>query len=408
MKLKSLTALAAATVLASIATPAFADALVSSSSNTAFRDTASRVQTGTSNGLSYTAASRIIGVTPTGNTPSPALVGGGDPRYFANRPAHNGVVALIMQTSAGAFICSGSLMADRRSILTAAHCVSDGAGTANPISTTAYFYGGNDPDHRLPFNPGSTAISVTDYFVNSGYTGEVIDQNDIAVLRLADLAPDFATAYGVALDANLTGDLFNVAGVGGRSTVGGNLGVDARTGYLRQGLNNYDFAFGDEAFQGFFTDVIGGENFFGTAEIAQSFVSDFDNGLAANDTACRTSAALGLGPLVQFCDLGLGADEVGVAGGDSGGPQFVDGRVVSVTSYGLSFGTAFGDVGGGLNSSFGEFSGYVPTGIHRNFILSSLVAPVPEASTWVMMILGFGLVGGALRRRADKVKVSFA
>jgi Trypsin/PEP-CTERM motif len=409
VKLKSLVALAAATALAGLSTPAFADALVSSSSSSVTRDTASRIQTGTSNGLSYTAASRIIGVTPTSSTALPASGGGGDPRYFPVRPAHNGVVALIMNTSAGAFICSGSLMADRRSILTAAHCVSDGAGTANPISTQAYFYGGSDPDLRIPFNAQSTRIEVTDYFVNAGYTGEVIDQNDIAVLRLADLAPDFATAYGVALDADLTGDLFNVAGVGGRSTIGGNFGTDSRTGFLRQGFNNYDFAFGDAAFQGFWTDRDGnGENFFGTAEIDQSFISDFDNGLAANDGSCRVTRALGLGPLVQFCDLGLGADEVNVAGGDSGGPQFVNGRVASVTSYGLSFGTGFGDIRAGLNSSFGEFSGYVPTGIHRQFILSSLVQPVPEASTWVMMIFGFGLVGSALRRRQEKVSVSFA
>ena len=395
--------------MASIATPAFADALVASSSNTAIRDTASRVQTGSSNGLSYTAASRIIGVTPTGNAPSPALVGGGDPRYFANRPAHNGVVALIMQTSAGAFICSGSLMADRRSILTAAHCVSDGAGTANPISTTAYFYGGNDPDHRLPFNPGSTAVSVTDYFVNAGYTGEVVDHNDIAVLRLADLAPSFATAYELATAADLTGALFNVAGVGGRSTIGGDFGANARTGYLRQGLNNYDFALGNSDFQGFFTDRdANGRNFFGFAEIEHSLISDFDNGRAANDGSCRVTAALGLGPMPQFCDLGRGADEVSVAGGDSGGPQFVNGRISSVTSYGLSFGTTFGDIRAGLNSSFGEMNGFVPTSIHRNFILSSLVAPIPEPASWALMIIGFGFVGSAIRRRHAKVNVSFA
>ncbi len=33
---------------------------------------------------------------------------------------------------------------------------------------------------------------------------------------------------------------------------------------------------------------------------------------------------------------------------------------------------------------------------------------VPEPSTWAMMIAGFGMVGGAMRRRARTTKVSFA
>jgi len=35
------------------------------------------------------------------------------------------------------------------------------------------------------------------------------------------------------------------------------------------------------------------------------------------------------------------------------------------------------------------------------------VTGVPEAASWALMIAGFGLVGGALRRR-NKVSVTFA
>ncbi|MEP3226098.1 MAG: PEPxxWA-CTERM sorting domain-containing protein [Parasphingorhabdus sp.] len=36
------------------------------------------------------------------------------------------------------------------------------------------------------------------------------------------------------------------------------------------------------------------------------------------------------------------------------------------------------------------------------------VGAVPEPTTWAMMIFGFGLVGGAMRRRKTKVTVSYA
>lgn len=41
------------------------------------------------------------------------------------------------------------------------------------------------------------------------------------------------------------------------------------------------------------------------------------------------------------------------------------------------------------------------------FSVSAAAAAVPEPSTWAMMILGFGVVGGALRRR-QQVRYNFA
>jgi hypothetical protein len=357
---------------------------------------------GTSNGLSWTATNRIIGQTPTSNVLPPSnTTGGGDPIY---RPSANktGVVALIMEYAGGAaFICSGSVLAGGMSIATAAHCVSDGAGTANPLRTTAYFFKG-DPDERTPFQTGGVAIEVSRYIVHPDYTGEVIDQNDIAILRLKSAAPQQFERYDL-WTSDIQGANFNVAGYGTRSTVGGASGntapAGARTGFLREGDNKYDYAWGDDRFQGFFTDVIGGENFFGTADIEFSYVSDFDNGLRAQDQSRRIANALGLGPIgdIFFDDVGRGAREVGIAGGDSGGPGFINGQLASINSYGLTFGAAFGDFGGGLNAGWGEFSGYVPIFIHTDFIASAMA--VPEPSNWAMLIAGFGLTGAAMRRR---------
>ncbi len=357
-------------------------------------------QSGSKNGLSWQARSTVIGQTPTSDVLAPSnTIGGGDSIYFPTAQK-NGTVALIMETAAGAFICSGSVLGDGMSIATAAHCVSDGFGTANPSRTRAFFFNG-DPNERTVNNP-SAVIEISKYFVNEGYTGEVIDQNDIAILRLSTGAPTLAARYDLYTQ-ELTGTQFNVAGYGTRSTVGGAAGntppAGARTGYLREGDNVYDYAWGNPLFEGFFTEVIGGENFFGTAEIEFSYVSDFDNGLAAQDQSRRIANALGLGAIgdANFADTGLGEREVGIAGGDSGGPGFVDGKLASINSYGLTFGENFGDFGGGLNAGWGEFSGYVPIFIHADFIASAMA--VPEPGTWAMLIAGFGLTGASMRRR---------
>lgn len=374
-------------------------------------------QSGSSGGLSWTATNRVIGQTATSDVLPPSnTIGGGNPIYKPSADK-SGTVALIMEYNNGnRFICSGSLLAGGMSIATAGHCVSSGGGVKDPdlVKTTAYFYNGN-PDERTPFQSGGVEIDVSEYFVHAGYTGEVIDQNDIAVLRLGSAAPDSAQRYDIYTMGDLTGVEFNVAGYGTRSTVGGAEGstapFGARTGYLREGDNIYDYAWGNSAFGGFFTNRdANGENFFGTAEIEFSFVSDFDNGLAAQSQSYNICRAVGgtIAACAPFQNNGLGAREVGIAGGDSGGPGFVNGKLASINSYGLTFGSNFGDFGGGLNNGWGEFSGYVPTYIHSEFILAAM--GVPEPSTWAMMILGFGLVGGALRsaKRKKNHAVSYA
>jgi hypothetical protein len=358
-----------------------------------------RTQSGTRNGITFTASNRIVGVGSTGTIPA----GMGDIRYFATAPKYSGTVGLIMNYgSAGSFICSGSLMADRMSVLTAAHCVTSGPTLAQPLSTTAYFYGGPN-DRLITQTTGAdpaTAVATSKIFVNSDYTGQVIDQNDIAVVRLATAAPAFAQHYLIDTSASLVGKDYNVAGYGGRGA-GGDTGATFGTGRRRQGDNRYDYEFGDSAFGGFFTDVDPVNGAFWDdpslpfAQYSRSLVADFDNGLAANDMSCNLGGVFGA-PAAQFCDLGRGFTEVSVAGGDSGGPQFVNGKVASVTSYGFSFGSDSGDVDNALNSTFGEGNGFVSTALHRNFILSSMV---PEPGSWALMIAGFGLIGASMRRQ---------
>jgi hypothetical protein len=392
-----------------VATAALSLPLAAGSGLAAPKKTAS----GSKGDLSWSATSTVVGQTSTAT-----IVSGGDPIYTGAFPAYSGTVGLLMDYGAdGAFVCSGSLLGDRRSIVTAGHCVSSGGGVADAglLSVTAFFRGpasGVDT-HVYSGDPSVFAVDVSDIFVNPDYTGEVIDQNDIAVLRLDSAAPLFAEDYELFTAGDLTGLDFNVAGYGTRSVVGGaegttGPGAGAGVGRLRQGDNMYDYAWGDAAFAGFFTDEDGfGENFFGFADVEFSFVSDFDNGLDANDTACAIAVAVAGAGGLSFCDTGRGAMEASIAGGDSGGPGFIDGKLASVNSYGLSFGTDYGDYKGGLQSSWGEFNGFVPIYIHEDFILSKMVtpgAPVPEPATWLQMIVGFGLLGGAMRGRVRKLR----
>ena len=66
-------------------------------------------------GVQWQAQSMLVGVTSTAT-----IAGLGDAIYQPSYPAAGGVVALILNFPSGSFICSGTLMSDRQSILTAA------------------------------------------------------------------------------------------------------------------------------------------------------------------------------------------------------------------------------------------------------------------------------------------------
>jgi len=86
---------------------------------------------------------------------------------------------------------------------------------------------------------------------------------------------------------------------------------------------------------------------------------DFDNGLTENDA---------FGVFFGNSDTGLGNDEVMASFGDSGGPTIVDGKIIGVTSYILTFTSGTSDINGILDSSFGEFAGDTRVSKYAPFI----------------------------------------
>jgi hypothetical protein len=359
---------------------------------------AARTVSGMVNGLAWQARSMMVGQTST-----LTVAAGGNPIYLPDRPGKNGVA--FLETNAG--FCSASLMRGGKALITAAHCVANESGEIIANAGFAYFYPGPaDPFYDLDFGivPGIERVSIGAVHVAPGYTGDVIDHNDVAIIFLDGAAPDFAIEYALMGLADPTSVNFNVAGFGNRGTSGAAGANPGSFGRLREGDNMFEYALGNPVFGNAWAVALGEP----LSQISDSWVSDFDRvGFAANDTSCLVTqnepsfAGLGLG--TTFCNTGLGPTEVGVAGGDSGGPQFVDGRIVSVTSYGLTFFSAYGDVNNVLNSSWGEFSGYAPVFRNRAWI-ESLVpgAFVPEPGTWAMLIAGFGMVGFAARRRRNR------
>ena len=303
-----------------------------------------------------------------------------DRQYFAAPGGRlDGVAALLIYQQSGTFLCTGSLFSSNH-ILTAAHCVTNGSNVAQFDSVQAIFF--------PPNNGGLPEIHNVEFArIAPGYTGEVIDENDIAVLRLATTPSAGVTRYQL-YGGSPTGQGFELSGFGvsGR----GSTGFSVPSGTRRVGRNTYDFSFADPVWGGFWS------GFFGTAGV-DVLVSDFDGPRGTHNSSCIIEFAV-LGTQ-NFCGLMLGEFESGLGPGDSGGPNFINGQLSAVNSFILSFGSGFGDIDNFLNGSFGEFSGYTPVNTHLTWI----GAVTPEPGSLALLTTGLlGLVGAGVRRRRSR------
>lgn len=343
------------------------------------------------NAADWKFASEVVGQTSTAT-----VVAGGNPLYVPNQAQYRSTVGILMNYgAAGSFVCSGTLV-NATSVVTAAHCVSDGT-KARPLSTTVFFNSTDADTFVYGAGPGVDTRSVGHIAVNPLYTGQVVDENDIAVLRLSQAAPGYVNAAAMSDLTDLTGLDHIIAGYGVRSLTGGADGTangqGLGAGRLRYAGNRFDFRFGDADFEGYF------DNGFGGADIDHVWISDFDNGTAFRDNSCNLATFEGpFAPAIfskpvfssgKYCNQGIGAFEGIGGGGDSGGSYFVNGKLAAVHSFALWYRADESA------NRFGQFKGAVPIYFHKSFIAGA----IPEPSSWALLIAGFGLTGASMRRR---------
>jgi hypothetical protein len=329
-----------------------------------------------------------------------ALAGGAAPGY-------NGVGSLFVSyqstaTTGFGSLCTGSLL-NSTTVLTAAHCIfdHDEEGNLDPVTGITFFL----PSFGDRHDPSVVTIDASDWAFNSLYddtpdhTGDIGSGHDIGIFTLEEAATGFQT-YDI-----YSGDPLKQFTEVGTGTIGGPKGTDQGTtdDYLkRTGTNRYEL-YGDDLF----SDVTHGV-----------LLADFDDGTAQHDVFGRN----------------LGLFDTGVLGesnsspGDSGGPEFIGGRIATVTSFGITGGifdgfcggsstdpynssgtTAVRSLGSCTNSSVGEIAGNTRVDYNLGFINGYLrdhgaaAEAIPEPASWALMMGGFGLVGATMRRRRTAV-----
>ncbi|MEM6856984.1 MAG: PEPxxWA-CTERM sorting domain-containing protein [Pseudomonadota bacterium] len=141
-----------------------------------------------------------------------------------------------------------------------------------------------------------------------------------------------------------------------------------------------------------------------TSALVDALSSTFNNNLGANNTIVFSGPLPTLTPgenLVFSLATPFNYDPT------SGQNLLIDMQFGGTGSYGTQFGASNGTAGGAFSRrhNFGtEFAGW---GLTTGFTFG---APIPEPATWMMLVLGFGLIGGTMRaaKRRQKLSVSYA
>jgi V8-like Glu-specific endopeptidase len=288
------------------------------------------------------------------------LVGGSIDANTANSP-WAGVGAITINGS----VFSGALL-DSTHVLTAAHVVAGQAGTPGNVSFVLNV-GGNQ----------TQILSATAITVFPGYTGTAVGtdgvwHDDLAIVTLSTAVTGAVPTYGL-YDGSLSGKTLTLVGYGASGDGVNGVTSGSNASVKRVGQNKVDLLLVDD-------DVVGGSD--------EVFVFDFDGSTNATNY-------FGNGNLPSNQTLGA-TIEAQYAGGDSGSPVFVDDNGVWKIA---GIGTFNGDTSlSASNVHFGSIGGGTIVAPYQTWIADTLATPVPEPQTWLMLLVGMGLVGGMVRR----------
>lgn len=331
---------------------------------------------------------------------------------FAPGQQFNGVAALdgvarltFTSSDGGGYACSGSLLQGGAYVLTAGHCADDFVGN---MTVMLGYYNGTAAVTRTVAQTDATLHPLWRGFGNSADAG-----TDLAILKLN--AP-VTTIQGYKLSTtNDVGKNYLMAGYGTVSTATSPADTDWHDWQFGHfGYNTFDVT--SKNFNQALNTVMPGWGFDASYYTGTTYMTDFDSGLAVNNTLGRMAGVSGN---AWTSGTGLGANEALIAGGDSGGGDFVwdaatgQWLLSGVHSWGWQgnedSGTGACDFVGLSNcdnmrtnsSSYGDLSGSTAVFDQATWISSVITpaVPVPEPETYALMLAGLGLVSIVARRR---------
>ena len=307
----------------------------------------------------------------------------------------------------GGATCSGSLLAGGEYVLTAAHCLTAPDSGAVAVSGATLFF--------KQGQAGALTVQASAFYVAPGWRGFNNSAGDGSDLALIKLVAPVTTIAGYALSSTSElGKTFMMAGYG-LSGTGATGAVDSGARDLHYGFNvidTTDYALQSALYNGGYQAQIGPLY----TKLGETYVYDFDNGQANQNAIQRLYGLVGIS---AGSNLGLSVSESMIGPGDSGGGDFVldaSGQyriLAGVHSYGWNLCTSVANggiddalancvVAPGAISSFGSLGGSTAVYSHLNWIQS--ITAVPEPQTWLSMLAGLAVIGGALRRRANTAR----